>query len=129
MKGMPGAQSGIVAIMRIFGVTRQGNSICCHVHGFAPYFYAAVPAHFQVCISLCKQLIIKNQWLIRFFFQPGQVKPFQEALNKAMVADSKKQDIQQIVLEVEHVMKESMYGFNEMKKTPFLKVTYKGKKY
>lgn len=39
-----------------------------------------------------------------------------------MVADYKKGDIPQIVLEVELVMKESMYGFNENKKTPFLKV-------
>lgn len=48
MKGMPGAQSGTVAVMRIFGVTRQQNSVCCHVHGFAPYFYVTVPATFRV---------------------------------------------------------------------------------
>lgn len=48
MKGMPGAQTGTVAIMRIFGVTRHQNSVCCHVHGFAPYFYVTVPPHFQV---------------------------------------------------------------------------------
>ena len=48
MKGMPGAQSGTVATMRIFGVTRQQNSVCCHVHGFAPYLYVTVPAQFEV---------------------------------------------------------------------------------
>jgi hypothetical protein len=48
MKGMPGAQSGTVATMRIFGVTRQQNSVCCHVHGFAPYFYVSVPTNFRV---------------------------------------------------------------------------------
>ena len=48
MKGMPGAQSGTVATMRIFGVTRQQNSICCHVHGFAPYLYVTVPPQFEV---------------------------------------------------------------------------------
>ncbi len=49
MKGMPGAQTGTVATMRIFGVTRQQNSVCCHVHGFAPYLYVTVPPHFKVC--------------------------------------------------------------------------------
>ena len=34
MKGMPGAKTGTVATMRIFGVTRQQNSICFHVHNF-----------------------------------------------------------------------------------------------
>ena len=49
---MPGAQSGLVAIMRIFGVTRNQNSVCCHVHGFAPYLYVTAPASFQVRIRL-----------------------------------------------------------------------------
>lgn len=48
MKGMPGAQSGTVAIMRIFGVTREQNSVCCHVHGFAPYLYVTVDNNFKV---------------------------------------------------------------------------------
>lgn len=52
MKGMPGAQSGTVAIMRIFGVTREQNSICCHVHGFAPYLYVTVPESFKVILEL-----------------------------------------------------------------------------
>ena len=48
LKGMPGPQSGTVAILRIFGVTQQQNSVCCHVHGFAPYLYVTVPPTFQV---------------------------------------------------------------------------------
>ena len=56
--------------------------------------------------------------------QAGQCKPFQDALNKSMVADSKsKNEIQQIVLEVELMMRESMYGFHENKKAPFLKAS------
>ena len=49
------------------------------------------------------------------------IKPFQEALNKALVADSKaKQEIAQMVLEVDLQIKESMYGFHENKKSQFL---------
>ncbi|KAG7270693.1 hypothetical protein CRUP_005360 [Coryphaenoides rupestris] len=41
--GMPGQSHGTVPIIRMFGVTDSGNSVCCHVHGFAPYFYTPAP--------------------------------------------------------------------------------------
>lgn len=44
--GMSGAQTGSVPIMRMFGVTKSGNSVCCHIHGFSPYFYASLPQTF-----------------------------------------------------------------------------------
>lgn len=43
---MPGSQIGPVPIMRIFGVTDSGNSVCCHVHGFSPYLYVSLPDNF-----------------------------------------------------------------------------------
>lgn len=46
-KGMPGAQTGMVPIMRMFGVNKEGNSVCCHVHGFSPYFYVNLPDSFK----------------------------------------------------------------------------------
>lgn len=131
MKGMPGAQSGTVATMRIFGVSRQQNSICCHVHGFAPYLYVTVPSTFKVLFSIvwkAKQYYTKVAiyWNIVFYFtlKPEHCKQFHEALNKALIADSRsKQEIHEFVLEVEFVEKESMYGYHENKKSPFLKVT------
>ena len=75
MKGMPGAQSGTVPTMRIFGVTRDQNSLCCHVHGFAPYFYVTAPPQLQVSIQyLClKKTNIKVNL---FFYRPASVKHF-----------------------------------------------------
>ena len=43
----------------MFGVTDNGNSILCHVHGFEPYFYCATPPGFS----------------------PDDVDPFRKALN------------------------------------------------
>jgi DNA polymerase delta subunit 1 len=43
---MPGSQQGPVPIMRMYGVTMEGNSICCHVHGFSPYFFVSAPRNF-----------------------------------------------------------------------------------
>ena len=34
-------------MVRIFGVTPQGNSVAVHVHGFKPYFYVKAPAGLQ----------------------------------------------------------------------------------
>lgn len=44
--GMPGAQLGLVPIMRMFGITENENSVCCHVHGFTPYLYVSLPDSF-----------------------------------------------------------------------------------
>ncbi|KAJ8956142.1 hypothetical protein NQ317_014055 [Molorchus minor] len=45
-KRMPGPQNGLVPIIRMFGITKTGNSVCCHVHGFSPYFYVDLPSSF-----------------------------------------------------------------------------------
>lgn len=37
---------GDAAVVRMFGVTKEGHSVCAHVHGFEPYFYASVPENF-----------------------------------------------------------------------------------
>ncbi|CAD0196694.1 unnamed protein product [Chrysodeixis includens] len=54
MQGMPGSQLAPVPIMRMYGITQDGNSVCCHVHGFTPYFYVTVPVNFTE--SSCNQL-------------------------------------------------------------------------
>ncbi|KAK3241012.1 DNA polymerase delta catalytic subunit, variant 2 [Cymbomonas tetramitiformis] len=38
---------GPVPIIRVFGVTKAGNSVCAHVHGFEPYFWIPAPAGFS----------------------------------------------------------------------------------
>lgn len=37
--GFMGPDDSVVPVTRMFGVTRDGHSILCHVHGFHPYFY------------------------------------------------------------------------------------------
>jgi len=41
---VPGARSGTVPILRMYGVTAAGNSVLAHIHGFTPYFWALPPA-------------------------------------------------------------------------------------
>ncbi|KAF5289112.1 hypothetical protein FQA39_LY15214 [Lamprigera yunnana] len=55
--------SGPVPVMRMFGVTEHGNSVCCHIHGFLPYFYILLPGDIKNfnCFEFMRQL---NQALI-----------------------------------------------------------------
>lgn len=62
---MPGLSSGPCPIVRFYGVTMEGNSVLCHVHGFLPYFY--VPA--------------------RQNFSPDDCEKFRSELNKTVLAD------------------------------------------
>lgn len=100
---MPGSQIGPVPIFRMFGVTMDGNSVCCHVHGFSPYMYIAAPKGFD----------------------SSDLKPFREALNKAVLADmrSNKVNLQEAILEVIIVERQSLMGYHGEEKYPFIKIT------
>jgi len=73
---MPGSKVGPVPIVQMYGVTMEGNSVLCHIHGFVPYFYTPAPPGFQQ--SHCGL--------------------FQEGLNKAVLNDmrSNKDNISQV---------------------------------
>ena len=65
MQGMPGCKVGPVPIMRMFGINDNGNSICCHVHGFCPYFYVTAPSKFTSS-DTSEFMVIKNK-IFKFF--------------------------------------------------------------
>ncbi|RXG74084.1 DNA polymerase delta catalytic subunit [Armadillidium vulgare] len=91
-----------VPIMRMFGVTDLGNSVCAHVHGFFPYFYVTCPIGFK----------------------DKHILPFKESLNSAVLADSRAgKDLREAILGAEVVYKESIYNYHGQKKAPFIKIT------
>jgi DNA polymerase delta subunit 1 len=87
----------------MFGVTDNGVSIVCHIHGFAPYFYIQAP---------------KN-------FQKENCKLYMDKLNRAVIRDmrSNEEKIENAVLALEMVQKQSIYGFRGSEKLTFLKIT------
>ncbi|XP_055629007.1 DNA polymerase delta catalytic subunit [Toxorhynchites rutilus septentrionalis] len=103
LAGMPGAQIGPVPVMRMFGTTQEGNSVCAHVHGFAPYLYVAAPRGFA----------------------KTHLKDFRTALDKAVLNDmrSNKEKVEEAVLDVELVERQSILGYNGEEKFTFIKVT------
>lgn len=103
LPGMPGASKGPTPIIRMYGITMEGNSVLAHVHGFTPYFFVPAPSSFKR--EMCGI--------------------FKEALNSAVISDmrSNKDNITDTVLAVEMLIKESIYGFHGNRKLPFLKIT------
>ncbi|KAF4116242.1 DNA polymerase delta catalytic subunit [Onychostoma macrolepis] len=101
--GMPGQVQGKVPIVRMFGVTDNGNSVCCHVHGFAPYFYVSAPNGFT----------------------NAHLADFKRELNSAVLKDmrSNKDNIAITVLAVDITKKESMYHYHGNKPLDFLRIT------
>uniref|UniRef100_A0A3B3XNA2 DNA polymerase n=1 Tax=Poecilia mexicana TaxID=48701 RepID=A0A3B3XNA2_9TELE len=101
--GMPGQSQGKVPIIRMFGVTDSGNSVCCHVHGFAPYFYVPAPNGFT----------------------SNYLEEFKRELNSVVLKDmrSNKDNISITVLAVDICRKESIYGYHGQRSLDFLRIT------
>ncbi|CAH1374575.1 hypothetical protein MTP99_015896 [Tenebrio molitor] len=101
--GMPGAQTGMVPVIRMFGVTKVGNSVCCHIHGFSPYFYVNLPDNFE----------------------EAEMYLFKEKLNDAVVADmrSNKDNITEAVLMMELLKGKSLVEYQGEEDGKFAKIT------
>ncbi len=102
LRGMPGAQAGKVEIVRMYGVTAEGNSVLAHVHGFAPYLYTPAPPGFED--KHLQQFRSRLDSMVKGSLG-GAASEFPEA-----------------VLGVEILHKASLYGYQENAKRPFLKI-------
>ncbi|XP_068785695.1 DNA polymerase delta catalytic subunit-like, partial [Struthio camelus] len=100
---MPGATEGPVPILRMFGVTAAGHSVCCHVHGFAPYFYVPAPAGFEA----------------------PQLGELQRELDGAVLRElrgPREGGLRRAVLALELCRKQSMLGYRGPQQAPFVRV-------
>jgi DNA polymerase delta subunit 1 len=99
--GMPGAQRAPVPIIRMWGVTSEGVSVQCNVHGFCPYLYVRAPLNFRE--SDCEE--------------------FRELLNSAVEESiiNYRDRAPCYVLKVSIHQKESIRGFSPIR-TPFLQI-------
>ncbi|XP_002983728.2 DNA polymerase delta catalytic subunit isoform X2 [Selaginella moellendorffii] len=96
---MPG-RTGPAAILRMFGVTQQGNSVCCHIHGFEPYFYISCP----------------DGW------NPDDTSKFRHTLETRMREANRNSKTPTFVPRVEMVQKRSLMYFQTQKARAFLKI-------
>ncbi|XP_053671601.1 DNA polymerase delta catalytic subunit [Anopheles nili] len=103
LAGMPGVQNGPVPVMRMFGVTMEGNSVCAHVHGFLPYLYLAAPRGFN----------------------KSHLAEFRKALDRVVLHDmrSNKDNLREAVVEVEIVERQSIMAYNGEDRFQFIRIT------
>jgi DNA polymerase delta subunit 1 len=90
-----------VPIVRMYGVTKEGNSVCVFVHGFEPYFYVEAPTP---------------------TFSPDDCTNLAETLNVALAGRDKSKNSKS-VLKVEIVQKQTILYYQPQKSRPFLKVS------
>jgi len=96
--GVRGGGDGM-AVLRIFGMTEEGNSVLAHVHNFKSYFYVQVPAGYQP-------------------IRPN-VEKFKKALNDICVKVDAKTEV---VTAIEIHEKESIMYYTGEGSRPFFKV-------
>lgn len=60
--GFHGTSSGSVPIVRLTGVTDDGNSVSCNVRGVTPYFYVNIPDGFDRSNSMRQSIMDKLNW-------------------------------------------------------------------
>ncbi|GJN07344.1 hypothetical protein PR202_ga25168 [Eleusine coracana subsp. coracana] len=92
--------SGPAAILRIFGVTKEGHSICCQVHGFEPYFYISCPPGMG----------------------PDDISRFHQTLEGRMKESNRSSNVPRFVKRVELVQKQTIMHYQPHKSQPFLKI-------
>ncbi|XP_003465533.2 DNA polymerase delta catalytic subunit isoform X1 [Cavia porcellus] len=92
-----------VPVLRAFGVTDEGVSVCCHIHGFAPYFYVPAPPGFGA----------------------EHLADLQRELSAAISRDQRggKELAGPAVLAMELCSRESMFGYHGHGPSPFLRIT------
>ncbi|TKY73810.1 DNA polymerase delta catalytic subunit [Spatholobus suberectus] len=92
--------SGPAAIIRIFGVTKEGHSVCCNVHGFEPYFYICCPPGMG----------------------PDDISHFHQALEGRMREANRNSNVGKFVRRIEMLQRRSIMYYQQSNSQPFLKI-------
>lgn len=96
-------------VMRCFGVTSDGASICCKITGFTPFYYIKVPAKFNKTQKTEFIKFIKNSFQLAKAKVSGSYVSYSDCLLESKCALVEKKDL---------------YGFSNGKKYRFIKLTF-----
>ncbi|ESW20839.1 hypothetical protein PHAVU_005G019000 [Phaseolus vulgaris] len=91
---------GPAAIVRIFGVTKEGHSVFCNVHGFEPYFYICCPPGMG----------------------PDDISHLHQTLEGRMRQANRNSNVGKFIRRIEMVQRRSIMYYQQSDSQPFLKV-------
>ncbi|XP_065322772.1 DNA polymerase delta catalytic subunit-like isoform X2 [Gordionus sp. m RMFG-2023] len=90
------------SIVRMYGSTKDGNSVTCHVHGFFPYFYIDKPSDLK----------------------DADIPLFKQALHESLRTEFKsKTQLTTCIMDLENVERQNLYGYHGNKLSNFLKIS------
>jgi len=104
-----------IPILRLFGCTQDGNSVCAHVHGFQPYLYCEAPPHLD--LGELKRLLEEKLALKSGYFQK-----YDTNFRKMLLVKGKFQKREDFVQHLEIIQAKSIYGYSDIDKD-FVKIT------
>lgn len=101
-EGFMGPENSVVPVTRMFGVTNDGHSILCHVHGFHPYFY----------VYTAKKPDL------------SKLEAFRQQLDDRCKqgGNCRVAPLPQHILRVDHVVAKSIYGYQGKEDQNYLKI-------
>lgn len=101
-EGFMGPDESMVPVTRMFGVTKDGHSILCHVHGFHPYFYVYTAKMPDV----------------------SKLEQFTKHLDERckQTGNSRVAPLPHHIIRVEHVVSRSVYGYSGTAEQNYLKI-------
>ncbi|KAH6791361.1 DNA polymerase delta subunit 1 [Perilla frutescens var. frutescens] len=94
------SSTGPAAVIRIFGVSKEGHSVCCHVHGFEPYFYISCPPGMG----------------------PDDISNFHQVLEGRMREVNRNSKVPKFVRRIELLQRRSIMYYQQQSSHPFLKI-------
>lgn len=94
-----GTELNEAPVLRMFGVTEAGSSVCVFVHGFEPYFFAEAPQGFS----------------------PDDCAPLAEELNKLLAGRDRSRNARQC-LRVELLQRQTVMYYQPAGPKPFLRI-------
>lgn len=89
------------AVIRIFGVNIDGNSICAHIHGFYSYIYVQAWDNMTA----------------------NDLDTFTNALNTRLITETREKDLQKGVLKTDVLNLASVWGYQNKRTSPFIRIT------